>query len=222
MKKLFIVLAVAFSTVSCSEESIEVNDESINRLEFIQNKSELDIKNEYLGLTFQEQKSLWINKFEQASNTALPNEHLNLIEEITEELSKVSSEEELYANSIIRDNFIKIAEITPKKELTKIFMSLGNYAPEKASFASVEKCLDCGEKASQQWSSYKPKQIASENSTEAVAQVSECNCDWTCDDDEGDADLGLCVTGDCEDTASGCGLLWLGKCESKNIPCPAP
>jgi hypothetical protein len=65
MKKLFIILMIAASAISCTKDTIDINGESITRLEFIGNKSELDIKNEYLELTFQEQKSLWKNKFEQ-------------------------------------------------------------------------------------------------------------------------------------------------------------
>jgi hypothetical protein len=148
-------------------------------------------------------------------STELPADQLKLVESIIDELDEVSSIEELYHNRKLRDNFAKMAEITPKSELIKIFMSLGNYAPEKAAFASIEKCIDCGEKARVQWSGYVHEHTES-RSTSTNARVEECNCDWTCDDDPG---TGRCSSGNCEDTASGCGFLWLGQCESINEPC---
>lgn len=202
---LFLFSMVIAIVSSCSVNEDIPNMEFDSRVVFIDGKTDLEIKEEFLKLEFEEQKNLWKSKLNQILETAVDQNQRNYINILISEFEKSNSIQDL-KSSKIQVIAIEIAKITSKEDLISMFTNLRNFEPSHPS--AFEICEDCLESLVNDWDNIEP---IFENNGRMMAK---CNCKWTCNINFTTMDNK--VTTDCASTNLGCGFLLLQSCNKRS------
>lgn len=194
-----LVCAFFLIALSCKQSASE-EIASSKRLELTKGKSIEVLKANYMSLSTQTKKELWIEKVQQLLTQTLPSPQFTLIKELETELLKNDCDFTSFANNVkIQDIGIRLASITPREDFLKMFVSLDNYYYKNA-FIGKEICSDC----------IKDMESDSRNIGKTLqTRLADCNCNWTC----GSATT---TTSNCSPTSLGCGFLWLGSCRQRD------
>lgn len=197
----FLILVLFFG---CQMEGEMEQNQSTREL-LISGRSESKIKNFYATLPFEEQKLLWLDKFQQVKQASLEKHILKEMGIIIFQVEEASSSEELF-NENFKNSIIALIKNLPQEDFTNIFSTLGDYVPSNIN--SGEYCINCLSYVELSWNSNAKVKSNDIN----AKKLPDCNCDWTCEDD-----LANCTTSSCEPTTTGCGFLWLGPCGMLDI-----
>jgi hypothetical protein len=167
-------------------------------------------KYEYRKLSFENRKSLWIDKLNQVLTTSIPLNSKQLISNLILELGNANDEVEVLDNDKVRKISLELVEVFPQEDFLKVFSSLANYTPRHSEiFSDFNPCEFCKEDMVNSWT-YDAKNSSNTAHRESE-EKKECSCKWTCEDDG----QTTCVSTDCKSTSRGCGFLWMQSCEEK-------
>lgn len=202
LKTLKLITIIVVFVSSCSDNQNDLSHDT-NQLRsiFLKDKDYNHVKKDYLSLENSVKTDLWIEKLNQLQNSNLPENHKNLIQELTIELKSGNSNE-----TKLRSLAIELAKITPEHDFLMMFGALEDYSPKidggfHDDFISIEL-----QENLQSIGSFNEK--AKTNLTGKA--LPECNCSWTCDwYNNGYSDT------NCNETTTGCGFLWLQSCDEK-------
>jgi hypothetical protein len=175
------------------------------RMDFIEGKTDLEIKQEFFNLKFEDEKGLWISKLKKVLTTEINQDQKIHIISLVLELEKITDLKEL-KSSTVQGLEIEIVKITPKEDLLSMFTNLRNF--ETSSQRNSTICDECIGSLINDWEN--KKDIYDVN----ARTLASCNCKWTC---------GVCfcsfdvkMTSYCTATSSGCGFRWLQSCEKRD------
>jgi hypothetical protein len=174
-------------------------------MDFIEGKTDLEIKQEFFNLKFKDQKGLWISKLKQVLTTEINQDQKIHINSLVLELEKITDLKEL-KSSTVQGLAIEIVKITPKEDLLSMFTNLRNFEPSIHSYLEV--CHECLESLVNDWDNGEP---IFENNERMMAK---CNCKWTCNINFTTMDNK--VTTDCTSTDRGCGFLFVQSCNKRS------
>lgn len=191
-----LVCALFLIALSCKQNSSE-EIVSSKRLELTKGKSIEVIKANYMSLSTQTKKGLWIEKVQQLLTQTLPSPQFTLIKELETELLRNDCDFTSFANNVkIQDIGIRLASITPREDFLKMFVSLDDYY-YKNGFIGKEICDEC----------IKDMESESRNIEKTLqTRSADCNCKWTCGWGPGGS------TKNCTVTQTGCGFFWMTAC----------
>lgn len=205
------ILLALFLIVSCRESEL-ITDEYRNDLSL---KSELKQKEIYRSLDADSKLKLWKNKFEQIKRQDVSSRQRELIDSISEELSKI--EEENFDGQKLFEYAIKMAQITPEDEFIRMFSRFEDYKRNNSSYE--EFAVKVKEKSYKSYievdlinylSKIKEGKVRvgfNEGSNVSISDriIPICNCRWTC--------LFYGVTNNkCRPSNRGCGFLLIQDC----------
>ncbi|MAT55133.1 MAG: hypothetical protein CMN32_11685 [Saprospirales bacterium] len=211
-KSLFLFFVTTAFLISCTKEPhqnfTKIND--LDLVEVFQSKSNL------LNLSPRNRKIAWIARLNEYKNLDLKPSQVILIDELIKEIESMDTEV-FMATPKLTELAIEMAKITPMEDYLNLFCSTGDYLPEITGIGSVcEQCIN--DLRNVDFQSFDP-------SNEVKSRTSDCNCAWTCQQQE---DNMLCepgyyattlppcdddqTSGCCNQTASGCGFLFLYSC----------
>ena len=191
---LFIYVALLTIALSCTQEKI-IDENST----FV--VKGLESKDQYLALSPENQKQIWIARMKSYQNIGLSPTQKGLIEKMILDLQNLEIGE-FYISEGLRAHAIAMAKVTPELD----FISLFTDPIEKVSLLnSGNVCKAC---ITDLENYVKP--LPRNGNNDSNSKKEACNCRWTC----GQMDvMGLCTsTSDCTVTVSGCGFLDLYEC----------
>lgn len=205
--KFLIILSFISAVIisACSVNELNPNLEIDPRLEFIDGKTDFEIKEVFINSSFNEQKEFWKSKLSQITQTEISNQQKSLISSLLEEFENVTTIEEL-KNLKVQELAISLAAITPREDFLNMFTNLRNFEPSILS--DLEVCHECLESLVNDWDNGEP---IFENNGRMMAK---CNCKWTCNINFTTMDNK--VTTDCTSTDRGCGFLLVQSCNKRS------
>ncbi len=200
-KTLNLVVVILLFT-SCSNPENELAQETSQlRATFMKDKEYEQVIKDYSNLENSVKISLWMEKLNQLKSLNLSENHMILIQKLSQQLKEDSANMEE-----ITSLAIDLAKITPEHDFMMMFGNLDDYSPKvngefHDNFISIElqeNLLNIGafEKNLKK--------------TSLSGKVPDCNCSWTCDW----YNNGYSNT-NCNETTTGCGFLWLQSCDEK-------
>ena len=210
MKKLIFILSaflILVSITSCRQND-QIADEYRNNLNL---KSELEQKETFKNLDTDSKIRIWKSKLEQIKTKDISSEQKNLINNISNEVSKMTNAD--YDGIKLFEYAIEMAKITPEDEFIRMFSVIGDYNRNNNLYNNSTSKLTEG-KLVKDLENYltnlKTSKIkffnASKNNSSQRIAAKDCNCRWTCL-------FYSSVTNDnCNKTNSGCGFLWTQEC----------
>ena len=208
MKKLIFILSavlILVSITSCRQND-QIADEYRNNLNL---KSELEQKETFKNLDTDSKIRIWKSKLEQIKTKDISSEQKNLINTISNEVSKMTNAD--YDGIKLYEYAIEMAKITPEDEFIRMFSVIGDYNrnnnlynESKLTEGKLVKDLE------NYLTNLKTSKIKflndTKNNSQRIATRRDCNCRWTCL-------FYSSVTNDnCNSTSSGCGFLWTQEC----------
>jgi len=213
IRLFFIAVTTAAIMASCSDNEPNydsTNREALNRKEFVSGKDFQDLKENFSRLHLNDKRNLWNNKIEQLLSLDLPTQHIILVKELKEEFAK--NVEGMENN--VQSTVIKLAQITPEKDFTKMFFELGDYefsgkfetVGDNQLLISYLKSCD-----------FKYNQAVKGGVASKEAPLPACNCNYTCTAQT--INPGLCSNGKCAPTADGCGPFGMSECDGRLYFC---
>ena len=131
--------------ISCSPENVaeQANEafmdskrQSINLL-----GSNAVVKEAFAKLSPEEQKGVWISKFEQVKSRNLSKEHTAYLKEIIALVKETKNDKDVY-NADIEEVLLELLKITPREDFIQMFMSLSDYTGN-FDIKNVEVCQEC-------------------------------------------------------------------------------
>ena len=124
MKKLIFILSaflILVSITSCRQND-QIADEYRNNLNL---KSELEQKETFKNLDTDSKIRIWKSKLEQIKTKDISSEQKNLINNISNEVSKMTNAD--YDGIKLFEYAIEMAKITPEDEFIRMFSVIGDY-----------------------------------------------------------------------------------------------
>jgi hypothetical protein len=210
MKKLIFILSaflILVSITSCRQND-QIADEYRNNLNL---KSELEQKETFKNLDTDSKIRIWKSKLEQIKTKDISSEQKNLINNISNEVSKMTNAD--YDGIKLFEYAIEMAKITPEDEFIRMFSVIGDYNRNNNLYNNSTSKLTEGKLVKDlenyltnlKTSKIKFLNASKNNSSQRIA-AKDCNCRWTCL-------FYSSVTNDnCNKTNSGCGFLWTQEC----------
>jgi hypothetical protein len=199
-KTLNLICIVSLLFTACSENQNEVpqNSEQL-RAAFLAQKNYQQVKMDYFSLEESTKKELWLEKLNQPKKLDFSEEHIILIQELSDHLSQEASD----LNKITA-LAVELAKITPEQDFLMMFGNLEDYQPRNdggfhddlISVELQESLLSIGS--------------LEKNIKSVSGKTPDCNCSWTCSW----YNNGYSNT-NCNETTTGCGFLWLQSCIEK-------
>lgn len=123
LKITFFVMAITSLTfLSCSKDE-NSNPSEINRSSFLVGKNSDEIKSSFRKLPVNDKFALWDSKLEQLLSQKLPENQLELIEQLKLEMNNVRIGDQNRFQEIA----INLARITPEQDFIEMFSDLSDY-----------------------------------------------------------------------------------------------
>lgn len=206
MKKFFLLfLLCLFATIyACKEQEI-LNDSTSTDHQSIQTFSKASFnsnwtKPQYLQLSPDDQKQLWVNKLQYILGQQRTNPtQTQLIQQLIQQIQGQTMGQFVMTNAI---NNIRLALIDACSETDYVqtFTTLEHHTWQGNDGTTCTYCL----------------QIPT--GTGSVAGLPDCNCDWSCGDPLASYSCSALETANCCNmTTSGCGFLWSFSCTGLDV-----
>lgn len=199
---LIVTMSITMLTFSCSNENGSNQNLDANlRSNFLGAKSYQDMKSSFDRLNTNEKTDLWNSKLNQLLSQKLPDEHIDLIEQLQIEFKKSNNSK---ANKL-KELFIKLAEITPEKDFVLMFMDLKDYEFkgyfDKDNLINKKELIVYLENSDYQYSNRLPN----------PSTIPECNCNYSCSAQT--INPHVCSSSGCAATTDGCGPFGMSGCD---------
>lgn len=199
---LIVTMSITMLTFSCSNENGSNQNLDANlRSNFLGAKSYQDMKSSFDRLNTNEKTDLWNSKLNQLLSQKLPDEHIDLIEQLQIEFKKSNNNK---ANKL-KELFIKLAEITPEKDFVLMFMDLKDYEFkgyfDKDSLTNKKELIVYLENSDYQYSNRLPN----------PSTIPDCNCNYSCTAQT--INPHVCSSSSCAATTDGCGPFGMSSCD---------
>lgn len=195
---LICILILLFTACSDNQNEVLQNSEQL-RAAFLAQKNYQQIKKDYLALEESTKNELWLEKLNQLKQLDLSEEHKILIQELSDQLGRDTSDLKM-----ITALAVELAKITPEQDFLMMFGNLEDYQPRNDG-GFHDDLISVELQESLLSISSPEKEVKS-----LSGKTPDCNCSWTCDwYNNGYSDT------NCNETTTGCGFLWLQSCVEK-------
>ena len=200
LKITFFVMAITSLTfLSCSKDE-NSNPSEINRSAFLVGKNSDEIKSSFRKLPVNDKFALWDSKLEQLLSQKLPENQLELIEQLKLEMNNVRIGDQNRFQEIA----INLARITPEQDFIEMFSDLSDYkfsGTFHSKNISPKYVIDDLKNLKLNFAVAKDA-----NLNNSLSKKKDCSCRWSCWMTGGTA------TTNCATTNGGCGFFLMQDC----------
>jgi len=205
---LFITLSIIFFTYSCTKESEIINNENLKIApkhigEQLKKKSVIN-KKQFLKLSFEEQKEIWIDRLSNFLETDIVRKEKDLIQILISDLENLKNRDAIFFDKNSKNIIFELVKIVPTERFKFMFASLNNYETKVKFDDYVDKDFVTHFKLN-----FKLTDVENNNTLDKTPWR-DCNCRWSCPV----TPVG-CVHSSCHSTGGGCGFLWLQSCTNR-------
>lgn len=207
---LFIAL-VGMVMVGCEkEESKTIHNESSNLNSVKKENKSLTksndfTKDEYIGLSFEDQKALWISKLDQIKSEPISIEQEVEINILINEIDEATQISDLHENADLEMAAFELLRLTSDQDFLLMFNTLDDYTV----LNTIDYRYDI--ETSSAVHALLEDDFNGPFDGGGTSDKKKCNCNWTC----GGAGSS-CSHSDCKKTSSGCGFLWAFPCGKRD------